>query len=148
MQEVVETLAAHHEGRHDLAAVDLLGLPGDGPGLDEVEDGIGEELGVDAEIALRSERERYGGRNGADAHLERRPVRDQLGHVLADATLDVADNGERVLVRRLVHLNGKVDLVDVDERVAQGSRHRAVELRHDRGGRLDRRQRRVDAGSE
>ena len=65
------------------------------------------------------------GRDRADAHLDGGAIRDELGHVLADAPLDIADRGKDVLVRWLVDVHREVDLVDVDERVAERARHRA-----------------------
>ena len=91
-------------------------------------------------------------RDRADPELERRAVRDELGDVLADPPLDVADRRAGVLVRRDVDLDGEVDVVDVDEAVAERPRHRPVELDDDRlrgpdGGvhRLDARAERAEA---
>ena len=114
-----------------LPAVALLARAGDDAGLDEIDDRVGEHLGVDAEVALVAERERGGGRDAADAQLERGAVGDELGDVLADPPLDVAELADRVLVGRHVDLDGEVDLAHVDEAVAERARHRAVELRDD-----------------
>ena len=46
----------------------------------------------------------------------------------ADAPLDIPDLPDRMLVRRDIDLHGEVDAVDVDEAVAERTRHRAVEL--------------------
>ena len=97
---------------------------GDDAGLDEVDDRVGEHLGVDAEVALVAQGERGRRRDGADPELERRAVGDEVGHELADPPLDVADRADRVLVRRDVDLDREVDVVDVDEAVAERPRHR------------------------
>ena len=47
VDEVVQPRRTHQERRDDLAAVALLGGPGDDAGLDEVDDGVREHLGVD-----------------------------------------------------------------------------------------------------
>ena len=59
-----------------------------------------------------------------------------------------ADRTHRVLVRRLVHLDGEVDVVDMDEALAERARHRPVELDDDDPGGTDRRVHRLDAGAE
>ena len=65
-------------------------------------------------------------RDRADAHLERRPVGDQVRDVLADPALDLADRRVGVLVGRHVDLDAEVDLGDVDEAVAEGPGHRRL----------------------
>ena len=52
VDELVQAGRAHEERRDDLAAVALLGGAGDDAGLDEVDDRVGEHLGVDPEVAL------------------------------------------------------------------------------------------------
>ena len=76
------------------------------------------------------------------------PSSDQLGDVPADPPLDVADRRAGVDVRRDVDLDGQVDVVDVDEAVAERPRHRPVEL-HDDGLRgADRGVHRLDARAQ
>ena len=48
------------------------------PGLDQVDDAVGEQLGVDAEIAMVGERRHDRIGNGADPRLDGRAVRDPL----------------------------------------------------------------------
>ena len=68
----------------DLAAVERLALAGDDAGLDQVDDGVGEHLGVDAQVLLVLEELEHGLGDAADAELDRRAVLDQGGDVLAD----------------------------------------------------------------
>ncbi len=49
---VVQPPGAHAEAGDDLAPVDGLLGSGDDPGLDQVDDGVGEHLGVDAQVLL------------------------------------------------------------------------------------------------
>ena len=49
---VVESLGAHGEAGDDLAPVRGLLCPGDDSGLDEVDDGVGDDFGVDPQILL------------------------------------------------------------------------------------------------
>ena len=148
VDEVVQAPRAHDERRHDLAAVALLACPGDDAGLDEVDDGVGEHLGVDAEVVLVAQGQRGGGRDRPDPELEGRPVGHELRDEFADPPLDGADRTDRVLVRRHVHLDRQVDVVDVDEALAERSWHRAIELDDDRRGGPDRRVHRLDAGAQ
>ena len=131
-----------------LPAVALLAGTGDDARLDEVDDRVREHLGVDAEVALVAEGQRHGRRDGADPELERRAVGHELRDVLADPPLDVADLAGRVLVRRDVHLDREVDVVHVDEALAEGPRHRPVELDDDRLRGPDRGVHRLDRRAE
>ena len=116
--------------------------------LDEVDDAIGEHLRVDAEVLLVGEGRADGGGDRSDPELDRRAVGDQVGHEAADPPLDLADRAGCVLVRRDVALDGEVDVVDMDEAVAEGARHRPVELHDHRLRRPDRGVHRLDARPE
>ena len=95
VDEVVQPPGPHHERGHDLAPVALLAGAGDHAGLDQVDDRVGEHLGVDAEVVLAAQRQRGRGRDHADAQLEGRAVGHQVGHVLADPSLDLPDRADR-----------------------------------------------------
>ena len=94
------------------------------------------------------ERQGRRGRDRPDPQLDRCPVRDELGDVLADPPFDLANRAARVLVGRHVHLDRQVDLVDVDEAVAEGPGHRPVELDDDRPGGPDRGMHRLDRDAQ
>ena len=57
--------------------------------------------------------------------------------MLADPTLDVAEEPDGVLVGRHVNLDRQVDVVHVDEALTERPRHRAVELHDHRAGGAD-----------
>jgi len=78
VDEVVEALGAHHEGTHDLAPVALLAVAVDHALLDEVDDDVGEHLGVDAEVALVGQGRADGRRDRPDAHLDGCAVGDEV----------------------------------------------------------------------
>ena len=90
------------------------------------------------------ERERRRRRDGSDAELEGRSVGDQICHVGTDPPLDITDRRRRVLVWRNVDLDRQVDIVDVDEALAQRPWHPPVQLDDDGPGGWDRRSRRLD----
>ena len=146
--EVVDALRSHQERGDDLAAVAFLAAPVDHPAFDEIDDDIGEHLGVDAEVALVHERRAHRRRDPADAHLDRGAIGNEIRHELPDPPLDLSRHADQVLVRGHVALDREVDLVDVDEAVAQGSRDGAVELDDDRLCGPDRGVDGLDAGSE
>ncbi len=87
---------------------------------------------------------RRSGRDGTDPQLERRSVWNELGHVLADPPLDIADLAAVILVGWHVDLDRQVDLVDVDEALAERPGHRPIELDDHRPGGPDRRLDRLD----
>ena len=78
VQPVVEPLGAEAERRLDLVAAQLLADAGRDAGLDEVHDPVGQQLGVDAEVAVAAEPLEHGVGDPADADLQRRAVRDPL----------------------------------------------------------------------
>ena len=144
VDEVIQALRAHEERGDELASIALLAGAGDRAGLHEIHDRVAEHLGVDPEVAPVAELERRGSRDGADPELEGGAVGNELGDKRADAPLDHADRRLMELIRRLVGLHREVDLVDMDEAVAEGPRHRPVELDDDRPGGSDRGMHRLD----
>ena len=81
---VVELARAEAEAGHDLAAVQRLARAGDDAGLDQVNDAVGEHLGVDAEVFLVLQERQQRLRNAPDAQLDRGAVLDQRGDVFGD----------------------------------------------------------------
>ena len=81
---------------------------------------------------LLAQEQRRRRRDRADAQLERGTVGDQVRHVRADPPLHLADRADGSLVGRHVDLDREVDVGHVDEALAEGPRHRAVELDDDR----------------
>ena len=133
---VVELLGAHAEAGDDLAPVGGLLGAGDDAGLDQVDDGVGEHLGVDAEVLLLLEELDHRVGDAADAHLEGGAVLHERGDVLADgrssrsgpSPVGLVGEGVCRLDERLVHRDEDVEVVDVHEAVAQGPRHLRVDL--------------------
>ena len=87
-------------------------------------------------------------RDRADPELECRAIRHELRDVLADPLLDEADGADPVFVGRDVDLDSEVDVVDVDEALAQCPRHRPVQLDDDGPGGSHRRMHRLDRVAE
>ncbi len=148
VNEVVEAGRAHHERRHDLAAVAFLGIAGDHAGLDELHHGVREHLGVDPEVVFVGESQGGRRRDGPDPQLEGRAIGHEFRDVLPDPPLHIPDARACDGVRQHVHLDRQVDVVDVDEALAERPRHRLIDL-HDHGlRRIDGRVHRLDAGPE
>ena len=133
VQEVVETPRPERERAHGLRAVELLGHSVDHPALDEVHQAVGDELGVHAEIPVIDERGHHGVGDGADARLDRRPVRDALGHEGRDPVVDVGAVGRRHLDERAVDLDPTDHLAHVDLVATERPRHLGVRLQEEPG---------------
>jgi hypothetical protein len=146
VDEVIQPLRAQDEGGHDLAAIALLARPVDDARLDEVDHGVREHLGVNPEVALVAQGQRRRCRNGPDAKLQRGAVGNEVRHELPDPALDVPDRIKRVCIWGQVDFDGEIDLVHVDEAIAERAGHRAVELDDHGLRRPDRRVHRLDAG--
>ena len=114
--------------------------------LEQLHHPVREHLGVDPEVALVLEVEQHRVRDLADPHLQRRAVLDQVGHVLADRTRDVAHPGRlRQLDHRAVDLDHVRQARDVDEAVPERARHLPVHERHHGARALRRRLGALDA---
>lgn len=74
---------------------------------------------MDAEVTAIGEGQRRRRRDRPDPELERRAVGDELRDVLADPPFDVADGFRRPLEGRLLDLDREVDVIDVDEALAE-----------------------------
>ena len=102
--EVVEPLRAEREGRDDLAGALGLAHPGDRTAFDQVDHRIGEELGVDAEVAVSVQLAEDRRRCRSDPRLDRGALRDALGDQGADAVVEIIHVRRRHLDQRVVRL--------------------------------------------
>jgi hypothetical protein len=112
----------------DLARVDRLAVAGDHAALDEVDDAAGDQLGLHAEVVLVVEVHAERRRHGADAHLQRVAVVDQLG---GDQRADDLDGGDLLVAQRRPPAPplGRVGLDDgVERRRGCGSHRRSDEV--------------------
>ena len=80
---------------------------------------------------MARERGQHGVGDPAHADLQRRPVGDQFGDVVADPAFDVGGGCRGHLDQRVVDLDGRGDAREVDHGVAVGERHGRVDLRDD-----------------
>ena len=106
---------------------------GDDARLDEVDDGVREHLGVDPEVALVAEgqRRRPPGWRRSRAGASRRPGRGRRRARRSGARRR-RSTGRRAAYGGTSTSTREVDVVDVDEAVAERPRHRPVELDDDR----------------
>jgi len=112
--------------------VEALPFPGDDAPLHQVDDPVGEHLGVHAQVLLLVQVGQDGVGHAAVADLDGRPVRDQVGHVLPDARGGAGDlplTGE--LQDRLVVLHEVIDLLEVQPAVPAQAGHVGVDLGDD-----------------
>ena len=120
---IVELLRAEAEAGDDFAAVNRLAVAGDGAALDQVDDAVGDHLGVDAEVFLVLQKADHRLRDAADAELNGRAVLHQRGDVFGDLPGRLGDLGGRHFQNRRLRRHQHVNVVDVDEAVAQRPRH-------------------------
>ena len=94
---------------------------------------IGEELRVDAEVLSVLQMGQHRIRKRSDSHLERRAVRNQLGYPFGDLLHHRIAGIRRhpVLVKRRIHFHNVVEVLDVNERVAEDVGHLRVDLGDD-----------------
>ena len=128
VDEIIDTLRAEGKRRDGLAAVDLLFAVVDRAALDQLDHGVGEHLGVDAEVVLALERHAGRIRDRADAELQARAVRDKVGDEAADRLAHVVKLHRRQHRQVVVILHERVDLRDVDQRAAQRAGLAIVDL--------------------
>jgi hypothetical protein len=137
-------LVPQHERRDDLAAIDfLLGARND-TFLDQVDDGVGEHLRVNAEISLVVKCRSDSARNGTDAELKCCFVGNQVGNECANPSLGFADSGLDMNVGRPIDCNAKVDAIDVEKAISVRSRHSWIDLGDDDSSAFHRREGDVD----
>ena len=132
VQPVVEALGPEAERRLDLVAPQPLVDAGDRAAIDEIDDAVGQQLGVDAEVAVVAQRLEHGVGDPADADLQRRPVGDVLDDGGRDRPVAVVRLRGRHLHQRPVRLApaqqlGRVDLVEPER-----PRHPRVDLEEER----------------
>ena len=92
---------------------------------------VGHRLGMQPEVFVARERGQHGVGDPAHADLQRRPVGDQFGDVVADPAFDVGGGRRGHFDQRVVDLDGRGDAREVDHGVAVGERHGRVDLRDD-----------------
>ena len=111
--KVVNALRAEREGRDALAPVYLLSAVVDRAALDKLDHGVGEHLGVDAEVVLLLERHAGGVRYGADAELYACTVAYFLGNKAADGETHLVKLHRREDGQLVAVLHDGVDAADM-----------------------------------
>ena len=115
-----------------LPGVQPLAGAGDHAALDEMDEGVGEQLGMHAEVAVLGQTPEECTRDRPDAGLDRRPVRDPLGHVRSDPCIDLGRSGRRHLDEGPVDLGPAVHLAHVDLVSSERAGHTGVDLEEER----------------
>ena len=139
VEEAVEAVGSEGEGADGLGAVEVLADAGDDARFDEVDDAVGEQLGVDAEIVVIAQRVEDGVGDGTDADLDRGAIGDALGDVGSDAHVQVAARRRCDLEQRSVDLAPAGDLGDVQLVAPERPRHLRVRFEEEPGSSDERR---------
>ena len=117
---VVNPLGAVGKGGDALARVDLLFAVVHRAAGDQLHHGVGEHLGMDAQVVLCFQGHAGGVRYGADAQLDACPVGNLLCDQIADGDAHLVQLHRRQLRQGRVVLNNRVHLADVDLQSADG----------------------------
>ena len=128
---VIDPLGAEGKGGDALAPVDLLFAVVDRAALDQLHHGVGEHLGVDAQVVLVFQGRAHRVGDGADAQLDAGAVLDALGDQAADLLADGVDPGGGQGGQLVADLDEPVHLADVDLRAADGPGLPIVDLQED-----------------
>ena len=131
VDHVVETPRAHGHAGHDLPGVQGLPRARHDAALHEVHDRLGDDVGVDAQVAAVAQEAEHLVRDLPEADLERRAVLHDARHVAGDALGGGAERLVQVLDEGIVHGH---DLVEARERnlaLRAGPRHPRVDLGDD-----------------
>jgi len=127
VHEVVELLGAVQEGRDETVGIELLELIVHGTRLNEWENTVREQLGVNTEVDMVRKRSKHGIGDVADTHLEGRAIRNEARNVLTDLELDVSDGLRCDLVHGEVAVNNRIAGVDVNHTITVGARDLRVD---------------------
>ena len=115
-----------------LPVVDRLARAGDGAGLDQLNDAVGDHFGVHAEVLLAFEKAEQRLRDAPDAEFQGAAVFDQSAAMYSAIWRVVSvTSRRRHLQNRRLGGDEHVDVIDVNEGVAQRARHVRVHLRDD-----------------
>lgn len=128
VRPVEESLCAEEEAGDEFAAMDGFCFAVDHAGFDEIDDAIGEEFGVDAEVAFVSKRVEYGVGDGTDAELEGGTIGDGVGDVTTDLLGDRAGVALGGFAQGAIGFDAGVNVGYVDEAVAEGAGHAGVDF--------------------
>ena len=128
VDEVVEPPRPQAVAGDDSVAVVRLAAAGHHAGLDEIDDAIGDDVAVDAEVAAVLEVPQRLVGNAAEPDLQRRAVVDDGGDVARDPLRGLARRRMAVFRHRRVDADQRIEAVEMDEAVAVGARHRRVDL--------------------
>ena len=131
MNEVEEAARAVDEACHDAAGSHGFVAVGDGARFDQVDDAIGEHLGVNPEVAFIMEAGEHGIRNAADTHLQRGSILDQIGNDFANARLNGRLRPEMVFEERSIRRNKRVDAFERQDVVPVRARHLLIDFGDD-----------------
>ena len=131
---IVNLPRAEAEAGHDFAAINGFAVSGDGAALDEFDDVVGDHFGVNAEVFLVLEKPKHRLRNAANAEFNGGTILDEGGNVFGNLPGRLGRFGRRHLQNRRLGRNQHVNVMHVDEAIAQRPRHVGIHLRDDERG--------------
>lgn len=131
IDEIVQFLGAKKEASHNFAGVECFLTAGNDTRFDEVDNAIGEEFGMNADMFVIGEGLEDGIGDRADTHLEGGAIGDDFGDELADFEMGGGSAAEGGFGEGGVGFDDVVDLANVDEAIAESARHVGVDFGDD-----------------
>ncbi len=122
VEPFVETVGAEGKGADELVLVQRLLSVGNDAGFVEVDHGVDEHLGVNAQILLFLEGQRRRIRYVADPQLDGCSVVYKLGKVVADRIIGFIGLRSREGWHLLMMFHEVIDITHMDMRIAEGAR--------------------------
>src|SRR5262245_26541346 len=148
IDEIVEAPRAHGPAGDDAAWPVRLACARDDALVDQVDEGLRDHVGVDAEMAPVPQVAEHGVGHAPEPDLEGRAVADNACHVARDPLRRLADRRMLVLDDRRVDRDQVIEAPERHQAVAVGSWHPRVDLGDDRPRGEDGRPRHVDGDAE
>jgi hypothetical protein len=129
VDELVQPTRTHGPAGDDLAGTVGLADARDHAALDQLDEGLGDDVGVNAEVAPVGKVAKHLVRDASEADLERRAILDDARNVAGDSLSHCADRRVDVLDHRGLHGDDAVEPIDGHEAVTPRPRHVRVDLR-------------------
>ena len=121
---------------------------GDNALLNEIEDGVGDDVRVNAEIAAMTQMPQNLIGDTPKINVQGRAILDDLGDVAGNALGDRVGGLVRVFDQRSLDADKAIDAIDMKGRIAKRSRHEGVDLGDDGSGRAQDAHRDIDRDAE
>src|SRR5215472_1757782 len=132
VDKVVEPARSQAVAGDDTVAITRFAATSHYAGLDQIDEPVGDDVAMDAEVAPIPEMTQRLIRDPAQADLQGRAVVDDGGNIACHTLCDVADLRMEVLSDRRINPYYRIEAVEMNKALAVGARHRRIDLRDNR----------------